>query len=38
VTTDAQIHALFGRCGTIERVIMGINKVTRLPCGFAFVM
>lgn len=38
VTSDAQIHALFSRCGTIERVVMGINKITRTPCGFAFVM
>ena len=38
VTTDAQILALFGRCGTVERVIMGLNKVTKLPCGFAFIM
>lgn len=38
VTSDAQIHALFSRCGTVERVIMGINKITRTPCGFCFVM
>ncbi len=37
-TTDAQIHALFSRCGTVERVIMGLNKITRMPCGFCFVM
>jgi len=38
VTTDAQVHALFSRCGAIERVIMGLNRVTKMPCGFCFVM
>lgn len=38
VTTDVQLHALFSRCGVIERVIMGLNRVTKQPCGFAFVM
>lgn len=38
VTSDAQIHALFSRCGTIERLIMGLNRNDKKPCGFAFVM
>jgi nuclear cap-binding protein subunit 2 len=38
VTTDAQVHALFSRCGPLENVIMGLNKVTRAPCGFAYVI
>ena len=38
VTTDSQVHALFSRCGPVDRIVMGLNKVTRMPCGFAFVM
>ena len=38
VTTDTQIHALFSRCGAIDRIVMGLNAKTRMPCGFAFVM
>ena len=38
VTSDAALHALFSRCGAVDRVIMGLNAQTRLPCGFAFVL
>lgn len=38
VTTDTQLHALFSRCGPIDKVVMGVNKVTMKPCGFAFVI
>jgi nuclear cap-binding protein subunit 2 len=38
VTTDSQVDALFSRCGPVSRVVMGVNKVTKVPCGFAFVM
>jgi nuclear cap-binding protein subunit 2 len=38
VTTDVQLHALFSRAGAIDRVVMGINRETRAPCGFAFVI
>jgi len=37
-TTDVMLYALFSRCGSIDRVIMGINRETRQPCGFAFVI
>jgi len=37
-TTEDQIYALFSKCGAIERVIMGLNRVTKTPCGFCFVM
>jgi hypothetical protein len=29
---------LFGMVGPIKEVIMGLNQVTRKPCGFAFVI
>ena len=38
VTTDFQLTALFSRCGALDRVVMGINRETRQPCGFAFVI
>lgn len=37
-THDSQVEALFGMAGPVERVIMGLNKTTMKPCGFAFVM
>lgn len=36
-TTEEQIYELFSRCGEVERVIMGLNKETKDPCGFCFV-
>jgi nuclear cap-binding protein subunit 2 len=36
-TTEEQLYAHFGRCGDVKRVIMGLNKNTKTPCGFCFV-
>lgn len=36
-TTELQIFELFSRCGEINRIIMGLNKQTKTPCGFCFV-
>ena len=36
-TTEVQIYDLFSRCGEINRIIMGLNKQTKTPCGFCFV-
>ncbi len=36
-TTEEQVHALFGFCGEIKRVVMGLNKEGKTPCGFCFV-
>ena len=36
-TTEEQIHELFSRCGDIKRIIMGLDKVKKTPCGFCFV-
>ena len=36
-TTEEQIHELFGKCGDIKRIIMGLDKVKKTPCGFCFV-
>ncbi|EKM83033.1 hypothetical protein AGABI1DRAFT_111556 [Agaricus bisporus var. burnettii JB137-S8] len=42
-TTEEQIFELFSKCanaedgGGIKRIIMGLDKNTRTPCGFCFV-
>lgn len=36
-TTEEQIYEAASRCGEIKRLIMGLNKLTRKPCGFCFV-
>lgn len=36
-TSEEQIHATFSSCGEIKRVIMGLDRVKKTPCGFAFV-
>jgi len=36
-TTEEQIYELFSRCGEVRRVIMGLNKNSKTPCGFCFV-
>lgn len=42
-TTEEQMYELFNRCsrtssgGGIKRVIMGLDRNTKTPCGFAFV-
>ena len=36
-TTEEQVLDLFGRVGDVKRVIMGLDKQTRTPCGFCFV-
>jgi len=36
-TTEAQIYELFARAGPVKKVIMGLNKFDKTPCGFCFV-
>ncbi|KRX46951.1 Nuclear cap-binding protein subunit 2, partial [Trichinella sp. T9] len=36
-STEDQIYALFSRAGDIRRVIMGLDREKRTPCGFCFV-
>ena len=36
-TTEEQIYALFSMCGEIKRIVMGLDRVRRTPCGFCFV-
>lgn len=36
-TTEEQIHELFSKCGSIKRLIMGLDRFHKTPCGFCFV-
>jgi len=42
-TTEEQIHDIFSKCansedgGGVKRIIMGLDRHTRTPCGFCFV-
>jgi len=36
-TTEEQVYTLFSFCGEIKRIIMGLNKQEKTPCGFCFV-
>jgi nuclear cap-binding protein subunit 2 len=36
-TTEEQIYELFSKCGSVKRVIMGLDRNTKTPCGFCFV-
>ncbi|KAL3830333.1 hypothetical protein ACJIZ3_019135 [Penstemon smallii] len=37
-TTEEQVYELFSRAGEIKKMIMGLDKNTKTPCGFCFVM
>ena len=32
-----QVYELFSRCGEVKRVIMGLDRYQKTPCGFCFV-
>jgi nuclear cap-binding protein subunit 2 len=36
-TSEEQIYELFSSVGSVKRIIMGLDKAQRTPCGFAFV-
>lgn len=36
-TNEYQLYELFTRCGSIKRIIMGLDKIKKTPCGFCFV-
>lgn len=37
-TTEEQVYELFTRAGEIKKMIMGLDKNTKTPCGFCFVL
>ena len=36
-TNEEQLYALFSLCGDVQRVIMGLDRALKRPCGFCFV-
>jgi nuclear cap-binding protein subunit 2 len=36
-TTEIQVKEVFSAVGPVKRVIMGLDRVRRTPCGFCFV-
>jgi hypothetical protein len=36
-TTEEQIYELFSKCGDVKRIVMGLDKFKKTPCGFCFV-
>mmetsp|Transcript_18303 Transcript_18303/g.31871 ORF Transcript_18303/g.31871 Transcript_18303/m.31871 type:complete len:198 (+) Transcript_18303:23-616(+) len=36
-TTEEQIYELFSTVGDLRRIIMGLDRQTKTPCGFCFV-
>ncbi|CAL4161655.1 unnamed protein product, partial [Meganyctiphanes norvegica] len=36
-TTEEQLYELFGRTGDLKRIVIGLDKFKKTPCGFCFV-
>ena len=36
-TTEEQIYEFFGRIAAIKKVIMGLDRAMKTPCGFCFI-
>lgn len=36
-TTEEQLYELFSMAGPVRRIIMGLDRNNRTPCGFCFV-
>lgn len=36
-TTEEQIYEFFSLCGPVRRVVLGLHREDRTPCGFCFV-
>lgn len=36
-TTEEQIYELFSRAGDLKRIVMGLDRMRKTPCGFCFV-
>ncbi len=37
-TREEQIYDIFSRVAHVKRVVMGLDKNSKTPCGFAFVI
>jgi len=36
-TTEDQVYELFRKVGPVEQIVMGLNRMKKVPCGFCFV-
>uniref|UniRef100_A0A6M2CUD7 Nuclear cap-binding protein subunit 2 n=1 Tax=Rhipicephalus microplus TaxID=6941 RepID=A0A6M2CUD7_RHIMP len=36
-TSEEQIYELFSKCGDVKKVVMGLDRFHKTPCGFCFV-
>jgi len=36
-TSEEQIYEVFGKVGEVKRVVMGLDRIRKTPCGFCFV-
>jgi nuclear cap-binding protein subunit 2 len=36
-TSEEQVYELFSSVGDVKLIIMGLDRVTKTPCGFCFV-
>ncbi|GAB5367737.1 hypothetical protein AAMO2058_001256700 [Amorphochlora amoebiformis] len=36
-TSEEQLYELFSKCGIVKRIVMGIDRFEKTPCGFCFV-
>ncbi|KAJ2795224.1 nuclear cap binding complex subunit, partial [Coemansia furcata] len=36
-TTEEQLYEIFSKAGEIKRIIMGLSRTDKTPCGFCFV-
>eukprot|EP01053_Blabericola_migrator_P001702 Blabericola_migrator_1__1701@NODE_1458_length_4514_cov_172_331684_g560_i1_p3_GENE_NODE_1458_length_4514_cov_172_331684_g560_i1NODE_1458_length_4514_cov_172_331684_g560_i1_p3_ORF_typecomplete_len136_score10_09RRM_1/PF00076_22/1_3e18RRM_5/PF13893_6/8_1e10RRM_8/PF11835_8/2_2e05RRM_7/PF16367_5/0_0011RRM_occluded/PF16842_5/0_0088Nup35_RRM_2/PF14605_6/0_019Nup35_RRM_2/PF14605_6/6_1e03PHM7_cyt/PF14703_6/2_3e03PHM7_cyt/PF14703_6/0_068RRM_Rrp7/PF17799_1/0_078_NODE_1458_length_4514_cov_172_331684_g560_i12 len=35
--SEEQVFEIFSTCGNVTRIVIGLNKNRRMPCGFCFV-
>lgn len=36
-TTEEQLYEIFSKAGDIKKIVMGLDRITKTPCGFCFV-
>ena len=36
-TTEEQLYEIFQKCGPVHKIIMGLDRFSKTPCGFCFV-
>ncbi|CAI8011422.1 Nuclear cap-binding protein subunit 2 [Geodia barretti] len=36
-SSEEQVYELFSMCGEVKRIIMGLDRIKKTPCGFCFI-